>query len=137
VSPLSLGLAIRNFGGTVKAGSSDTRDELPTQTDAGFLYHIVALDKLLKDTQVSALGSVVTTRGVGGASVRMGGDMVYQSDIHLRAGYVLDDRNNASSASLGFGIQSGRFIFDYAQLFGGASADAGINPKYVSLRYLF
>lgn len=136
-SPLSLGLAVRNFGGTVKAGSSDTRDELPTQSDAGFRYHIVFLDKVLKDTQVSALGSLVTTRGVGGVSVRMGGDMAYQSYIHLRAGYVLDHRDNASSASLGFGIQSGRFVFDYAQLFGGASADAGQTPKYLSLRYLF
>lgn len=136
-SPFTFGVAVRNFGGTVKTGSSDTRDELPTQTDAGVIYHVLYLDKYLKDTQFKAAGSVVTTRGVGGVAVHLGGDMVYQSDIHLRVGYVADDKNNNSSTSVGFGIQSGRLVFDYAQLLSGASQTAGTTPKYLSLRYLF
>lgn len=136
-SPLALGIAVRNFGGKVKAGTTGSGDALPTRTDAGFLYHIVTLDKFLKDTQVNGAGSIVTTRGEGGASFRVGTDIVYQNEIHFRAGYVLDNRHNDSSASLGFGIQNGHLVFDIARSFGGLSADAGQPPTYLSLRYLF
>lgn len=136
-SPLSVGVAVRNFGGRVRSGDSKVRDALPTRTDAGFLYHIIYLDRYLKDTQVNGAGSVVATRGEGGASFRIGADIVYQNEVHFRAGYVGDNRNNASSASLGFGIQNGHLVFDIARSFGGLSAAAGQPPTYVSLRYLF
>jgi hypothetical protein len=136
-APLSLGLAVRNFGGKVKSGDSNIRDALPTRTDAGFLYHIIYLDKYLKDTQVNGAASLVTTRGENGASFRVGTDIVYQNEVHFRAGYVGDNKNNASSASLGFGIQNGHLVFDIARSFGGLSADAGQPPTYLSLRYLF
>jgi hypothetical protein len=136
-SPLRLGVAVRNFGGRVKSGSSGDGDLLPTRVDAGALYHIVYLDKFLKDTQVNGAGSVVTTRGQSGASFRVGTDIVYQNEIHFRAGYVADRRNDDSSASLGFGIQNGHLVFDIARAFGGLSADAGQPPTYLSLRYQF
>jgi hypothetical protein len=136
-SPLAVGLAIRNFGGKVKSGDTGARDALPTRTDAGFQYHIVALDKYLKDTQVIGAASVVTTRGQSGATLRIGTDIVYQNEIHFRAGYVGDRKNTDSNASLGFGIQSGHLVFDIARSFGGLSADAGQPPTYLSLRYLF
>lgn len=136
-SPLTLGIAVRNFGGGVKSGQSGAKDALPTRTEAGFLYHIVALDKFLKDTQVNGAGSVVATRGERGTSFRIGTDVVYQNEVHFRAGYVGDPNNNDSSASLGFGIQSGRLVFDIARSFGGLSADAGQPPTYLSLRYVF
>ena len=136
-SPLSFGLAVRNFGGKVKSGDTGSSDALPTRTDAGFQYHIVALDKYLKDTQVIGAASVVATRGESGAAFRAGADIVYQNEIHFRAGYVGNRKNNDSSASLGFGIQSGHLVFDIARSFGGLSADAGQPPTYLSLRYLF
>ena len=137
VSPLTLGIAVRNFGGKVRSGASETSDALPTRTDAGVLYHIVSLDKWLKDTKVNAAASLITTRGESGASFRLGADVVYQDEIHFRAGYVGDNKNNDSSPSLGFGIQSGHLVFDIARSFGGLSADAGQPPTYLSLRYLF
>lgn len=136
-SPLGFGLAVRNFGGKVRAGSSGPADALPTRTDAGFLYHIVSLDKYLKDTEVNGAASVVATRGESGASFRIGAEIVYQNEIHFRAGYVADRKNNDSSPSLGFGIQNGHLGFDIARSFGGLSADAGQPPTYLSLRYLF
>jgi hypothetical protein len=136
-SPLAFGLAVRSFGGNVKAGSSGRGDALPTRTEAGFLYHIVALDKYLKDTQVDGAASVVTTRGQSGATFRVGADIVYQNRIHFRAGYVADRKNNDSSPSLGFGIQNDHLSFDISRIFGGLSADAGQPPTYLSLRYLF
>lgn len=136
-SPLSLGVAVRNFGGKVKVGSSGAGDALPTRTDAGFLYHITGLDRYLKETKVNAAASIVTTRGQSGASFRIGSDIVYHDEIHFRAGYVGDAKHDDSSASLGFGIKSGRLIFDIARSFGGLSADAGEPPTYLSLRYVF
>lgn len=136
-SPLTLGIAVRNFGGKVKGGSTGGGDALPTRTDAGFLYHIITLDKYLKDTKVNGAASVVTTRGESGAAFRVGTDIVYQDEVHFRAGYVGDVKNNDSSASLGFGIKSGRLMFDIARSFGGLSADAGQPPTYLSLRFLF
>ncbi|MBA3645376.1 MAG: PorV/PorQ family protein, partial [Gemmatimonadaceae bacterium] len=62
-SPVTLGIAVRNVGGKVKSGSSGASDALPTRTDAGLLYHVAALDKVLKDTKVNAAASVITTRG--------------------------------------------------------------------------
>ncbi len=136
-SPLTLGVAVRNFGGKVKGGSTGSGDALPTRVDAGFLYHIVALDKYLKDTQVNGAASVVTTRGESGAGFRLGAEVVYQNEVHFRAGYVGDANKNNSNASLGFGVQSGRLVFDIARSFGGLSADAGQPPTYLSLRFLF
>ncbi len=136
-SPLTIGFAMRNFGGKVKGGSTGAGDALPTRTDAGFLYHIVALDKYLKDTQVNGAASVVTTRGESGAGFRIGTDIVYQNEVHFRAGYVGNANNNDSSASLGFGIRSGTLVFDIARSFGGLSADAGQPPTYLSLSFLF
>ncbi len=135
-SPLAVGFAVRNFGGGLKTDAGK-RDALPTRTDTGVLYHIAFLDKYLKDTEVRAAGSVVTTRGAPGASFRLGTDVTYQHEIHFRAGYVADKRDNDSGASVGFGVKSGRVVFDFAKLFGGLSADAGVPPTYLSLRYLF
>ena len=41
------------------------------------------------------------------------------------------------ATSLGFGVQSGGFVFDIAGTFGGLTAENGQTPVYVSLRYLF
>ena len=137
-SPLAMGLAVRNFGGKIKSGASGNGDALPTRVDAGFLYHVVALDKFLKDTQVNGAASVVTTRGESGAAFRVGTDIVYQNEIHFRAGYVSDPHNNDTSASLGFGIQNGKLVFDIARSYGGLLSDTGQSPPtYLSLRYLF
>jgi hypothetical protein len=137
-SPLTVGLAVRNFGGKIKSGSAGKGDALPTRVDGGFLYHIVALDRFLKDTQVNGAGSLVSTRGASGAAFRIGTDVVYQNEIHFRAGYVSDPHNNDTSASLGFGIQNGKLVFDIARAYGGLLSDTGQSPPtYLSLRYLF
>jgi hypothetical protein len=79
----------------------------------------------------------VDTRSFGGKAVRFGTDVVYEGKVHLRAGYVGHDRLADATASLGFGLQSGSFVFDIARTFGGIQADNGQAPVWVSLRYLF
>jgi hypothetical protein len=91
----------------------------------------------VKDTELRAAGSFINSRSFGGKSVRIGTDVMYQGKVHLRAGYVGHDRRGDASASLGFGLQSGAFVFDIARTFGGLPADTGQMPVYVSLRYLF
>jgi hypothetical protein len=101
------------------------------------MYRLKFIDRYLKDTELRAAGSYINTREFGGKSVRVGTDVTYQGKLHLRAGFVGHDRRGDSSASLGFGLQSGGFVFDIARTFGGLPAESGQAPVYVSLRYLF
>jgi hypothetical protein len=136
-APLTFGVAIRNLGGKVNSEETNQRDPLPTQLEFGAMYRLKFLDRYVKDTEVRAAGSYVDTRSFGGKAVRFGTDVVYQGTVHLRAGYVGHDRRGDASASLGFGLQSGSFVFDIARTFGGIPADNGQSPVWVSLRYLF
>lgn len=136
-APLTFGVAIRNLGGKVNSKDTNQRDPLPTQLELGAMYRLKFLDRYLKDTEVRASGSYVDTRSFGGKAVRFGTDVVYQGTVHLRAGYVGHDRRGDATASLGFGLQSGSFVFDIARTFGGIPADNGQSPVWVSLRYLF
>jgi hypothetical protein len=136
-SPLMFGAAIRNLGGKVNSEATNQRDPLPTQLELGAMYRLKFLDQYVKDTEIRASGSYVDTRSFGGKSARFGADVVYQGTVHLRAGYIGHDQRSDASASLGFGLQSGSFVFDIARTFGGIPADNGQSPVWVSLRYLF
>ena len=136
-APLSFGAAIRNLGGRLNTRETNQRDPLPTQVELGAMYRLKFIDHYVKDTELRVSGSFIDLRSFGGKAVRFGTDVVYQGKVHLRAGYVGHDRRGDSSASLGFGLQSGSFVFDIARTFGGLPADNGQPPTYVSLRYLF
>src|SRR2546423_14425437 len=136
-SPLTFGVAVRNLGGRLNSRETNQRDPLPTQVEAGALYRLKFIDHYVKDTELRIASSYINSRSFGGKSVRLGTDVMYQGKVHLRAGYVGHDRRGDASASLGFGLQSGGFVFDIARTFGGLPADNGQTPVYVSLRYLF
>src|SRR3954468_4049756 len=136
-APLTLGVAVRNLGGALNSRETNQHDPLPTQLEMGAMYRLRFLDRYVKDTELRAGASYIDSREFGGESVRLGTDLVYQGKVHLRAGYVGHDQRNDASASLGFGLQSGSFVFDIARTFGGLPADNGQTPVYVSLRYLF
>jgi hypothetical protein len=101
------------------------------------MYRLKFIDRYVKDTELRIAGDYIDSRSFGGKSVRFGTDVTYQSKVHLRAGFVGHDRRGDASASLGFGLQSGAFVFDIARTFGGLPAENGQTPVYVSLRYLF
>jgi Type IX secretion system protein PorV len=136
-APLTFGAAIRNLGAKVNSEETNRRDPLPTQFELGAMYRLKFLDRYIKDTELRASGSFVDTRSFGGRAVRFGTDVVYEGTVHLRAGYVGHDRRGDATASLGFGLQSGSFVFDIARTFGGIPADNEQSPVWVSLRYLF
>lgn len=135
--PLTFGAAIRNLGGRLNSTQTNQRDPLPTQLDVGAMYRLKFIDHYVKDTELRVAGSYIDSRNFGGRSVRLGTDVTYQSKVHLRAGFVGHDRRGDASAALGFGLQSGAFVFDIARTFGGLPAENGQTPVYVSLRYLF
>jgi hypothetical protein len=135
--PLTFGLAVRNLGGKLNTDGTNERTPLPTQVEVGALYRIRFLDRYVKDTEVLAAASLLDSRNFGGKALRLGTDVVYQGKVHLRAGFVGHDRRADTSASLGFGLESGPFVFDIARVFGGIPGDDGQQPIYISLRYLF
>ena len=135
--PLTFGAAIRHLGGRLNSTETNKAVPLPTQVEVGALYRLKFIDHYVKDTELHVAGSYINSRAFGGKSVRLGTDVMYQGKVHLRAGFVGHDRRGDASASLGFGLQSGAFVFDIARTFGGLPAENGQTPVYVSLRYLF
>ena len=136
-APLTFGAAIRHLGGRLNSPETNKRDPLPTQVEVGAQYRLKFIDHYVKDTELHAAASYINSRNFGGKSVRLGTDVMYQGKVHLRAGFVGHDRRGDASASLGFGLQSGAFVFDIARTFGGLPDEKGQTPVYVSLRYLF
>ncbi len=136
-SPLTFGVAIRNLGGRLNTDGTNERTPLPTQVEIGAMYRVRFIDRYVKDTEVLAAVSLLDSRNFGGKAVRLGTDLIYQGKVHLRAGIVGHDRRADTSASLGFGLESGPFVFDIARVFGGIPGDDGQQPIYISLRYLF
>jgi hypothetical protein len=136
-SPLTFGLAVRNLGGKLNTDGTNRRTPLPTQVELGALYRLQFIDRYVKDIELLAAASVLDSRTNGGKAVRLGTDVVYQEKVHLRAGFVGRDRRADASAALGFGLNSGPFVFDIARVFGGIPGEDGQQPIYISLRYLF
>src|SRR3990170_6563633 len=136
-APLTFGVAIRNLGGKLNTEGTNERTPLPTQVEVGALYRVRFIDRYVKDTEVLAAASLLDSRSYGGKAIRLGTDVIYQGKVHLRAGFVGHDRRADTSASLGFGLESGPFVFDIARVFGGIPGDDGQQPIYISLRYLF
>lgn len=136
-APLTFGIAIRNLGGKLNTDGTNRRTPLPTQVEIGAMYRLRFIDRYVKDTEVLAAASLLDSRGFGGKAIRLGTDVIYQGKVHLRAGFVGHDRRADTSASLGFGLESGPFVFDIARVFGGIPGDDGQQPIYISLRYLF
>lgn len=137
VAPLTFGIAIRNLGGKLNTEGTNERTPLPTQVEVGALYRVRFIDRYVKDTELLAAASLLDSRSFGGKAIRLGTDVIYQGTVHLRAGFVGHDRRSDTSASLGFGLVSGPFVFDIARVFGGIPGDDGQQPIYISLRYLF
>jgi hypothetical protein len=136
-APLVFGIAVRNLGGKLNTDGTNARTPLPTQLEIGAVYRLRFVDRYVKDIAVLAAASFLDSRSYGGKAVRLGTDVVYQSKVHLRAGYVGHDRRGEASAALGLGLESGPFVFDIARMFGGIPDDKGQPPTYISLRYLF
>ena len=135
-SSVRLGAAVRNIGPRLQINDSEQADPLPTRIEVGLSYRLGFIAKYVSDIDVRLAGDVVTTETADDPSARLGADIAYQKTVHLRAGYITNDTDGANAA-IGFGLGTGRLLFDIARTFGGLSEDAGKTPAYVSLRFTF
>lgn len=135
-APMMLGVAVRNVGSRLKVDERSNPDPLPTRIEAGVLYPVSLVAKYVSDIDVRLAGAVIADRNFAEPAARVGADVVWQGQVHLRAGYAARESNGAGAA-LGFGLVAGKLEFDIARSFGGLSSDAGQPPTYFSLRYIF
>ncbi|MEP6507176.1 MAG: PorV/PorQ family protein [Gemmatimonadales bacterium] len=135
-STVRFGAAVRNIGSKLQVNEGEQADPLPTRIELGLSYGLGVVRKYVSDVDVRVAGDVIATRTADQPSGRFGADVTYENTIHLRGGYILNDADGAT-ASVGFGLGTGRLTFDIARTFGGASEDAGKTPAYVSLRFNF
>ena len=135
-NPVRLGVAIRNIGTKLQVNDSEQADPLPTRIEAGISYQLSSIAKYVSDVDVRVAADVVATKTADDPSGRLGVDVTYQKTVHLRGGYIANDTDGAKAA-VGFGLGTGRLLFDIARTFGGLSEEAGKTPTYVSLRFVF
>ena len=135
-SSIRLGAAIRNVGTRLQINDQEQADPLPTRVEIGLSYRVGIVRRYVSDIDVRLAGDIVATETADDPSARLGADLTYQNTVHLRGGYIANDTDGAKAA-LGFGLGTGRLLFDIARTFGGLSEDAGKTPAYVSLRFTF
>jgi hypothetical protein len=131
-----LGAAVRNVGSRLRIDDQQASAPLPTRIEIGVSYQVGAIAKYVSDIGVRLAGDLVASETADEPSARIGADVSYQKTVHLRGGYIANDTDGARAA-LGFGVGTGRLLFDIARTFGGLSEDAGKTPAYVSLRFIF
>jgi len=135
-STIRLGASVRNIGTKLQVNDREQADPLPTRIEVGVSWKLAFIAKYVSDIDVRVAGDVIATKSADDPSARIGTDITYQKTVHLRGGYIANDTDGAN-ASIGFGLGTGRLLFDIARTFGGLSEDAGKTPTYVSLRFLF
>jgi len=135
-STIRLGASVRNIGTKLQVNDREQADPLPTRIEVGVSWKLAFIAKYVSDIDVRVAGDVIATKSVDDPSARIGTDITYQKTVHLRGGYIANDTDGAN-ASIGFGLGTGRLLFDIARTFGGLSEDAGKTPTYISLRFLF
>jgi hypothetical protein len=135
-STIRLGASVRNIGTKLQVNDREQADPLPTRIEAGISWKLAFIRKYISDIDVRLAGDVIATESADDPSARIGTDITYQKTVHLRGGFIANDTDGAN-ASIGFGLGTGRLLFDIARTFGGLSEDAGKTPTYISLRFLF
>ncbi|HEX2723823.1 MAG TPA: PorV/PorQ family protein [Gemmatimonadaceae bacterium] len=135
-SGFRLGAAIRNIGTKLQINDREQADPLPTRVQIGLSYNVGVIRKYVSDIGFRLDGDVIATETAEEPSARVGADLTYQQTVHLRGGYIVNDTDGANAA-VGFGLGTGRLLFDIARTFGGLSEDAGKTPTYISLRFTF
>ena len=135
-STIRLGASVRNIGTKLQVNDREQADPLPTRIEVGVSWKLAFIRKYVSDVDVRVSGDVVANKSADDPSARIGTDITYQKTVHLRGGYIANDTDGAN-ASVGFGLGTGRLLFDIARTFGGLSEDAGKTPTYISLRFLF
>lgn len=134
--PITVGVAVRNFGPRLQVKDSPQADNLPTRVQLGLRYQVPQIEDLAKDLEVFVSGDVVGPLELDNTEAYVGADLVWRKRIHLRGGYPFRE-TEGNGPSVGFGILAGDLALDVARVFESFSTDAGKAPTYLSLRLLF
>jgi hypothetical protein len=136
--PASIGVAVRNLGPKLQVNDKEQEDPLPTRIQIGALYRVSPL-RYAKDVDLRVSGDVIDELTLTSPAVRVGADLAWRKQAHLRAGYVFKEYANSEQygPSLGLGLTAANLSVDIARMFEGFSRGVDTPPTYVSLRYLF
>jgi hypothetical protein len=105
--------------------------------ELGLSYAFTSLiAKYISDVELRTDADVIADQHADHPSARIGADLTYQKTVHFRGGYLANDFDEANAA-VGFGLATGRLLFDIARTFGGRSEESGKTPTYISLRFTF
>ena len=134
LSPVTIGVAVRNLGLRVQVKDSEQADPLPTRVQLGVAYRLPPIEQL-RETELRVSGDLVDQLRIRSPSGRVGVELLYQKRYSVRAGYVLDD---GGGPAIGAGVTAGGLLLDIARVMGG-ELYSGVEgaPIHVSLRYLF
>jgi hypothetical protein len=135
-SSVRLGAAVRNVGTRLHINEGEDASALPTRIEIGVSYKLGFVAKYVSDVDVRTAADLISNEHADHPSGRFGADVTYQKTVHLRGGLLANDTDGAKAA-VGFGLSTGKLIFDIARTFGGQSEDSGKTPTYVSLRFTF
>ncbi len=135
--PVTLGAAVRNLGPSFQVKDAEQADPLPRtwQTGASARVFEAAVDSagLTLDVLADLLGSLAYQ----GISARVGGVLTYDAKYTLRAGYSFVE-GELGGAAIGLGaVLSEGMAIDIARRFDSLSAQSGVAPTYVTLRFRF
>lgn len=133
---LTVGVAVRNLGFGLQTIDREQADPLPGRVHVGAEYRVDAVSRRIPGAALLATGEVVSRLAAGTPGLRLGAELGVNNRVFLRGG-ILQGSGDGSAASFGFGLRQGTLAIDFARTFGGASADAGTPPTYVTLRIGF
>ena len=133
-STLAIGASVQNVGRKFQIVDAPQSDNIPARVAFGLLYapKIPSADFRVRT------GADVVIRVLDGQQpgIRVGGELSYQEQFYLRAGYIRND-DEQSGATFGVGFGLGKHgSFDLAQMSkntGGSSS----GPTLLTVRYAF
>jgi hypothetical protein len=130
---LVIGVAIRQAGLKLQVNDAYQADALPTRLHFGVGARVPRVAKALPGAELRWAAELVNRTSLDEPAVRLGGELGFQKQLYLRAGYS-SGTGWATGPAIGFGFVRGALSIDFARLFGGLSSDAGVPPTFLTMR---
>lgn len=136
----TLGGVVQNAGFGLQTIDREQADPLPARIHLGADYAFGALTSL-PGASLHGSAEVVMRINLGSPAYRFGTELSLGNRVFVRGGILLGDdatrSGDGSDAVIGFGFRQGSLGIDFARAFGGTSADAGVAPTYITVRFGF
>ncbi|HEY3286590.1 MAG TPA: PorV/PorQ family protein [Gemmatimonadaceae bacterium] len=130
---LVVGFAVRQMGLRLQVNDAYQSDALPTRLHLGIGARVPRVEKALPGAELRWAVEIVNRTSLDDPAFRLGGELGFQKQLYLRAGYA-SGVGDATGPAMGFGFVRGAMRIDFARVFGGLSSDAGVPPTFLTLR---